>query len=267
MNCLTHNWIPFCLKGLSTRLIRKGWTEMCEWSFPQLDKGLHRYVYIVTSVLDTSSIALHRCSSEVDLMSPYWLAYTEKAAKWPNFHETPKLKDMLYGNSLDHYSIPYLRGLCRARILPVAGKKSDLIARLEAYQVTVEENEEFVGVENQLNDEDDDNIAGEAEDVLDNLVVFEEADSNAVADPVGELELEADTPEETDDLYEIEKFIKYIEDDDEMVVKWRGYSGRHNTHEPCDKLRVDLGVRQFDIFCRQLEELYKEKPVKKRKRA
>lgn len=45
LNCLTYDWIPSALKALSTRIIRQGWTDICSWAFPQMTKGLHKYVY------------------------------------------------------------------------------------------------------------------------------------------------------------------------------------------------------------------------------
>lgn len=173
------------------------------------------------------------------MTSTYWRAFVEKASKWPNFHETPKLKDMLHGNSLSHYNIPCLQAMCLARVLPTSGRKDDLIERLEVYRATVEENPEFIAPAEQRDDGQDESAVNGSLDAPDNLIIFGEMDDP----PAGEDEVEDLAPAEAEGLYEIEKFVRYIEDTDEMEVKWRGYSRRHNTNESCSKLKVDLGAR------------------------
>ena len=41
------------------------------------------------------SISIEWLTSEVDLESSFWQANSRKTEQWPNFEETPKLKDKL----------------------------------------------------------------------------------------------------------------------------------------------------------------------------
>lgn len=103
----------------------------------------------------------------------------------------------------------------------------------------MEENPEFIAPAEQRDDGQDESAVNGSLDAPDNLIIFGEMDDP----PAGEDEVEDLAPAEAEGLYEIEKFVRYIEDTDEMEVKWRGYSRRHNTNESCSKLKVDLGAR------------------------
>eukprot|EP01138_Halocafeteria_seosinensis_P003917 gb/GECG01004003.1/.p1 GENE.gb/GECG01004003.1/~~gb/GECG01004003.1/.p1 ORF type:complete len:153 (+),score=18.12 gb/GECG01004003.1/:1-459(+) len=66
-------------------------------------------------------------------------------------------------------------------------------------------------------------------------------------------------PANTEELFEIEPFVKYIQDDDEMDVEWKGYSSRNNTIKLCSKLQIG---QQFELLRREVLDL-DEGPLEK----
>jgi hypothetical protein len=195
--------------------------------------------------------------------SLFWQTLAAKAETWPSFHDTPKLKDKLHGDDLDHYSIPYLKNLCRERNLGVGGRKPELVARLERYKCDVEENPDF---QEQLQESFD-----KLGDTSNDFIRFERENIGEESAETGPREAEVEDTAEEDaglsrQIFEVEKFVKYSEDSDEMLVKWKGYSAKHNSFEPCKMLEIDLGKNLFRELARPVQDLYKGTAPKARKK-
>ena len=248
-NILIKKWIPTCLKGLSPRFVRTGFTDVCKSVFPELgnlEHGLH-YLHLGLK-LDTRS----------------WELTLKKACEWPNFNETAKLKDALHGFSFDHYSVAFLQNLCRERGIEFDGspRKHVLVELLQSYEKQIDNDTEF-RTPAEFEHGDETNLP---EDTTDEIITYTEEDcedDDAEADQ--EPEIEPVTPANVDALYEIERFVKVIDGENAIEVKWANWSSKHNTEEPIEKLFHDLGKRQFDAFFGAIEEQHKERPKKRRR--
>ena len=239
MQHFKYDWLPKCLLALSPTRIMRGWIEVVSGVFPQLIYGLY---------------------SEVDLDSPFWQFHLQKANEWPGFNERAKLKDILYGSTLSNYSQKYLQSLCRERQLPVSGRTKDLVARLNDYETAAEDLDDSLeaseGHFDKENDEPNENAEG--------FILYENEEDEAARVEVNE-EVEVECPQFMDQFFEVERFAEVFDETDQVEVKWKGYSERHNTIEDCSKLTVELGESLFDDLRREVLGLPKERPYKRRK--
>ena len=237
---LAYEWLPSCLRSLSPKTVKSGWMQVCKEVFPeQLTSGFQ---------------------TNVNLESSFWSAKMETASNWPNFHETAKLKTVLYGDSFEHYSMTYLKGLCRQRNLKVGGSKPDLIERLEKWEEVVDEHPDFQEPAEEQSGGETDVI----EDDVEKLITYEnEASASTDVDGESDLQVEDEAPVLTDQLFDIERFVRFDEEKNAMEVKWSGYSSRYNTLEPCSKLEIDLGKPLFRAMSRQILDLFENRPRKR----
>eukprot|EP01138_Halocafeteria_seosinensis_P003921 gb/GECG01004007.1/.p1 GENE.gb/GECG01004007.1/~~gb/GECG01004007.1/.p1 ORF type:complete len:113 (+),score=24.68 gb/GECG01004007.1/:1-339(+) len=112
---------------------------------------------------------------------------------------------MLYIDSFWYNNIPYLVYLCRQRKLSVPGRKSQLIERLEA---EVEDHEEFaVPVATECGEH---TYASDEE--VDGLISCDNGENGGpnVEEDCDDDEVEEEAPGNTEELFEIEPFVKYI---------------------------------------------------------
>lgn len=203
---LTYQWLPTALKSMSARVVRNGFHNMCKAGFEHLEEGL---------------------SSEVDLHSTFWDGHLRTAEQWPSFEQRPKLKDKVYGDKLINYNLPYLRGLCRDYKLKVSGDKPELLERLGNYKTRTEDHKEFQPPAEITEGEESE---GEGdEDGADSIITYQEED--AATEIPGDDDEDYSCGSVDNHMYEIDHFVGYITEND-IEVKWKGYSTYHNTIIP-----------------------------------
>jgi hypothetical protein len=252
-NVLIKKWIPTCLMGVSPRFVRTGWSNICKSVFPQLGELPHGLQSVYMSPI---------------LETPFFEGIFKKAEEWPNFNDTPRLKDALHGFDYDNYPIATLKKWCDERGLAYesGARRPALLEILQSYEKQIDEGPEFQ-TPAEFEEEEETN---EPEDNADGIITYTDGENevdNTDADQQAEIEAASpESPPDVDVLYEIEKFVKVVDEEKNTVeVKWPCYSSRHNTVESMERLSHELEEEQFNALLDAIEPQHKERAKKRRR--